>query len=110
MSTGAVGSLPKRLRHAVLHAAGRIVRSGRRLWLRVQQSWPWATAIVRAFRRLRALPVRSAFLSVAGSFSNAWLFYRTPPTGSASWPATTLHRGVLRPTRLPLTALLKDLG
>lgn len=50
---------PKRLRYAVLHAAGRIVRSGRRLWLRVQQSWPWAAALVQAFRRLRALPLRT---------------------------------------------------
>lgn len=48
---------PKRLRYTLLHCAGRIVRSGRRVWLRLQASWPWATALVAAFTRLRALPL-----------------------------------------------------
>lgn len=48
---------PKRLRHAILHCAGRLARSGRRRWLRLQKTWPWATALARAFDRLRALPV-----------------------------------------------------
>jgi hypothetical protein len=33
---------PKRLRHRLLHMAGRLVRSGRRTKLRVARDWPWA--------------------------------------------------------------------
>lgn len=47
---------PKRLRYRLLHAAGRLARSGRRITLRLQRSWPWAHELLRAFTRLRALP------------------------------------------------------
>jgi hypothetical protein len=47
---------PKRLRHRLLHVAGRLVRHGRRTRLRLQADWPWATALVAAFARLRAIP------------------------------------------------------
>lgn len=47
---------PKRLRYAVLHVAGRLCRSGRRVWLRLQRSWRWSAMLARAFTRLRALP------------------------------------------------------
>lgn len=47
---------PKRLRHRLLHVAGRIVRHGRRTRLRLQADWPWADALVAAFARLRAIP------------------------------------------------------
>ncbi len=47
---------PKRLRHRLLHTAGRIVRHGRRTRLRLQANWPWATTLVTAFARLRAIP------------------------------------------------------
>ncbi|MFN8159862.1 MAG: IS1380 family transposase [Solirubrobacterales bacterium] len=47
---------PKRLRQRLLHVAGRIARSGRRLRLRLQADWPWAEALAAAFRRLRSLP------------------------------------------------------
>jgi hypothetical protein len=47
---------PKRLRQRLLHVAGRIVRSGRRMTLRLPRAWPWAQALLAAFRRLRALP------------------------------------------------------
>lgn len=50
---------PKRIRQRLLHVAGRIVRSGRRVALRLPRSWPWAEALVAAFARLRALPVAS---------------------------------------------------
>jgi hypothetical protein len=46
---------PKRLRQRLLHLAGRIVRSARRRTLRLPRSWPWAEALVAAFRRLRSL-------------------------------------------------------
>ena len=47
---------PKRLRHRLLHTAGRVVRHGRRTRLRLQADWPWAPALVAAFTRLRAIP------------------------------------------------------
>jgi hypothetical protein len=47
---------PKRLRHRLLHATGRLVRHGRRTRLKLQSDWPWAAALVTAFDRLRANP------------------------------------------------------
>jgi hypothetical protein len=47
---------PKTLRHRLLHVAGRVARSGRRVFLRLQRSWRWASLLADAFRRLRALP------------------------------------------------------
>lgn len=47
---------PKRLRHRLLHVAGRLTRSGRRRTLHLPADWPWANAIIAAFTRLRALP------------------------------------------------------
>jgi len=49
---------PKALRYRLLHVAARIVRHARRVVLRLQASWPWATQLARAFTRLRALPLR----------------------------------------------------
>jgi hypothetical protein len=49
---------PKALRYRLLHTAGRIVHHARRVILRLQRSWPWATQLARAFARLRALPLR----------------------------------------------------
>lgn len=47
---------PKTLRHRLLHVAGRVARHGRRVFLRLQHSWRWASLLADAFRRLRALP------------------------------------------------------
>ena len=47
---------PKRLRYRLLHVAGRITRSGRRVRLHLPGRWPWAKALLAAFQRLRALP------------------------------------------------------
>ena len=47
---------PKRLRYRLLHVAGRITRSGRRVRLHLPERWPWAADLVAAFSRLRALP------------------------------------------------------
>ena len=49
---------PKSLRYRLWHTAGRISRHARRLRLRLQRTWPWAAALVRAFSRLNALPLR----------------------------------------------------
>jgi DDE family transposase len=45
---------PKRLRLRLFAAAGRIVRSGRRLRLRIATTWPWATQITAGISRLHA--------------------------------------------------------
>ena len=50
---------PKRLRYCLLHTAGQIVRSSRRRWLRLADSWPWADQLIAAFARLGALPLRT---------------------------------------------------
>ncbi|MGH8905233.1 MAG: transposase [Egibacteraceae bacterium] len=34
---------PATLRYMLLHAPARIVRSGRRVKLKIQHDWPWAT-------------------------------------------------------------------
>ena len=46
---------PKRLRFALWHTAGRLVRTGRRLILRLSADWPWVRQLRAAFARLRAL-------------------------------------------------------
>ncbi len=46
---------PKRLRLRLFTAAGRLVRGGRRLRLRLAATWPWATQITAAISRLQAL-------------------------------------------------------
>ena len=46
---------PKRLRLRLFSAAGRIVRGGRRLRLRIATTWPWATQLTAAITRLQAL-------------------------------------------------------
>jgi hypothetical protein len=45
---------PKKLRLRLFSAAGRIVRGGRRLRLRLPARWPWARDITTAISRLRA--------------------------------------------------------
>jgi hypothetical protein len=47
---------PKTLRYRLLHVAARLVRSGRRLRLRLDRHWPWAATLAAAFDRCTALP------------------------------------------------------
>lgn len=47
---------PKRLRHRLLHIAGRLVSHGRTIRLRLQADWPWAKHLTSAFSRLRTNP------------------------------------------------------
>jgi Flp pilus assembly protein TadD len=49
---------PKTLRYRLLHVAARVVRHARRLIVRLQRTWPWASALAAAFIRLRVLPLR----------------------------------------------------
>ena len=46
---------PKRLRLRLFSVAGRLIRGGRRLRLRIAASWPWATCLITAITRLQAL-------------------------------------------------------
>jgi hypothetical protein len=47
---------PKRLRYRILHVAGHLTRHARRTTLHLPADWPWAGTILRAFKRLHALP------------------------------------------------------
>ncbi|MGI8802102.1 MAG: transposase [Solirubrobacteraceae bacterium] len=47
---------PKRLRYHILHVAGQITRHARHATLHLPADWPWAAAILRASKRLQALP------------------------------------------------------
>jgi hypothetical protein len=47
---------PKTVRYRVLHAAGKLVRGGRRRRLKIPATWPWAQAIATAWARITALP------------------------------------------------------
>jgi Transposase DDE domain group 1 len=46
---------PRRLRLRIFAVAGRLVRGGRRLRLRLAARWPWAAQIIAAITRLYAL-------------------------------------------------------
>jgi hypothetical protein len=47
---------PKTLRYRLLHVAARLVHGGRQHRLRIDQHWPWATALAAAFGRCATLP------------------------------------------------------
>lgn len=51
--------MTKRIRRRVYNVAGRLVRTGRRLILRLPRRWPWTRLITDALARLRALPLAS---------------------------------------------------
>jgi len=46
---------PKRLRYCLLHVAGRISRTGRSVYLRLQRNWRWAGQLTAAFSQAAAL-------------------------------------------------------
>ena len=50
---------PKRLRYCLLHAAGLIVRTGRRTRLRLAAGWPWVNELVTAFNRVHLLRLQT---------------------------------------------------
>jgi Transposase DDE domain group 1 len=49
---------PKTLRYRLWHVAGRIVHHARRMIVRLDRTWPWASELAAAFTRLRALLAR----------------------------------------------------
>lgn len=48
---------PKTLRYRLLHVAARVARGQRRVWLRIQRTWPWARELAAAFAEVAVLPV-----------------------------------------------------
>jgi hypothetical protein len=50
---------PKRLRYCLLHTAGLIAHTARRVHLRLAADWPWATELVAAFERVRLLRLQT---------------------------------------------------
>jgi hypothetical protein len=46
---------PKRLRLRLFSTAGRLIRGGRRLRLRLAATWPWVRLTATAITRLQAL-------------------------------------------------------
>jgi len=49
------GSRPSTQPRAV-HTAARLISGGRKLRLRLDKHWPWATHLAQAFQRLQAIP------------------------------------------------------
>lgn len=48
---------PRTLRYRLLHAAARLTRGQRRMFVRIDAGWPWRHALATAFARLQALPL-----------------------------------------------------
>ncbi len=51
--------MTKKIRRRIYNVTGRLVRTGRRLLLRLPRRWPWAQQITNALQRIRALPAAS---------------------------------------------------
>ena len=47
---------PATLRYRLLHVAARVTRGQRRLFVRIDSTWPWREQLAAAFARLHALP------------------------------------------------------
>jgi DDE family transposase len=46
---------PKTLRYRLFRTAARLVRGGRRRTLKIAAAWPWAGAVITAWKRIQAL-------------------------------------------------------
>lgn len=53
------GAEPDTLRATILHIPARLTAHARRRILKIEQSWPWAAAVVAAWNRLGAIPAPS---------------------------------------------------
>lgn len=51
--------MTKKIRRRIYSVAGRLIRTGRRVILRLPRRWPWADQITAALERLRAVPAAS---------------------------------------------------
>lgn len=59
LGMGAGHQMTKKIRRRIYNVTGRLVRTGRRVILRIPRRWPWAQLITDTLRRLRALPAPS---------------------------------------------------
>ena len=53
---GLAAAEPETLRATILHIPARLASHARRRILKIEQTWPWATAVVAAWERLGAIP------------------------------------------------------
>jgi hypothetical protein len=92
---------PKTLRYPLFHTAARLVRGGRRKTLKIAATWPWATAISTAWKRIQALPHPSDQRKPS-------LLSRKEAPGSVEPPATgpTAGPSASSDTRKPLPEAL----
>lgn len=51
--------MTKKIRRRIYTVTGRVVRTGRRVILRLPRRWPWAGLITAALKRVRAIPTAS---------------------------------------------------
>ncbi|WTB19979.1 transposase (plasmid) [Streptomyces sp. NBC_00829] len=47
---------PDTMRFRLYHLPARLTDHARRRWLRIERTWPWATAFTTCWQRLTALP------------------------------------------------------
>jgi hypothetical protein len=56
--TGALAKAePKTLRYRLFHTPARLIRARRYRWLRLPQTWPWATQLATALDTIRRMPM-----------------------------------------------------
>jgi len=80
---------PKRLRLRLFSAAGRLVRGGRRLRLRLAATWPWAGQLTAAITRLQAFaPADHPEPALRPGRTNPGPVEPRPPGATAGKPAT----------------------
>ncbi len=84
---------PKRLRYQPMHVAGRLAFSARRAKLHLQDSWPWATELVDAFKRLKRSPAHRRLTPNR----------RPPSIQQAPRPPAALPAAAKRHTQPPVT-------
>ncbi len=51
---------PRRLRYTLLHIAARIAHHARRVWLKLDRSWPWTPQLLGIYDRLSTIPATVA--------------------------------------------------
>ncbi len=59
LGLGDLKLMAKTLRRRLVSVPGRLVRSGRRQWLRLPRHWPFAAQFLEAWTRLQALPLQT---------------------------------------------------
>jgi hypothetical protein len=76
---------PKTLRYRIFHTAGRLVRGGRRKTLKIEATWPWATAIITAWKPIQALPLPSLVTPLTMAAQTGIGIPRAFPPACSAW-------------------------